>query len=724
MVMAWPRSRWMWFVYAPLALVLLLIIVLLVVIATFDWNRLKPTIDERVSAAIGRPFVIDGNLSVTWARERRAGGLAAWVPWPMLEARDVSIANPDWAKQPKFAELDAVRFRMEPLPLLWHHINIPTVYLVHPRIDLERDAQGRTTWDLKLAISEQPSTWKLELRAIGLDRGHIALDDAIDKMQAQIAVEPLQRAIAYNQIVAEQSSQAREEAGKTVGGDARKTLASETNDNSTTLRGTNAAYQFAWQAEGSYQGAPMHGKGKTGGVLALQQNDQPFPVQADIHAGDNHIAFVGTLTDPFHLAALDIRLWFSGTSMAKLYPLTGLTLPDTPPYATEGHLKGQIKPGDSHYTYDHFRGRVGGSDLEGDLAYDTGGPRPKLSGNVKSKLLQFTDLAPLIGGGSNAQKQERGDVTTQPSDKVLPVEPFRTDRWQAMDADINLSAASIVRDAALPIDTLSTHVVMDNAVLHLDPLSFDLAGGKVNGKLSVDGSKSPMQGTIKLGARHLKLKQLFPTFEPMRTSFGEINGDAVLNASGNSVSTLMGSSTGEVKLLMNDGAISKTLLETAGLNVGNIIIGKLFGDKTVKINCAASDLTATHGLYSTRLFVFDTEDAVIDISGTLNFANEQLNLDVRPHSKGLRILSLRSPLYVKGTLKNPDVGVQPGTLILRGGGAVALAVFAPVAALLPLVATSKGDPDNTCATVLEQMRGPSKSQPVPATAAPKGHTAQ
>jgi len=78
----------------------------------------------------------------------------------------------------------------------------------------------------------------------------------------------------------------------------------------------------------------------------------------------------------------------------------------------------------------------------------------------------------------------------------------------------------------------------------------------------------------------------------------------------------------------------------------------------------------------------------------------------------LRILSLRSPLYVKGTLKNPDVGVQPGPLILRGGGALALGVLAaPVAALLPLVATSKGEPDNTCATVLEQMRGASKARP-------------
>jgi len=537
-------------------------------------------------------------------------------------------------------------------------------------------------------------------------------------------MEALQRAIPYGDIVSQQSSDAREQASKTVGANAKTALAKDAGKQENEPGHTNAAYQFAFQAQGKYQGANVDGNGKTGGVLALQQTDEPFPIQADVHVGDTHIALVGTLTDPMNLAALDIRLWFSGSSMAKLYPLIGVTLPDTPPYATEGHLRANLKRGASHFSYDHFRGRVGGSDLEGDLAFDTGGARPKLSGTVRSQLLRFSDLAPLIGADSNAEKAQRGDATPTPSDKVLPVEPFRTERWRAMDADVNFSAAKIVRDTSLPINALQTHVVMDNGLLSLSPLNFDFASGKIDSNLRLDGSATPMKGDIKLKARHLKLKELFPNFAPMQTSFGEINGDAALNARGNSVSELMGTSTGELKLLMNDGAISKTLLETAGLNVANIVIAKLFGDKTVKINCAASDLTATNGLYQTQLFVFDTEDATIRVNGTVNFANEKLDLDVRPESKGLRIFSLRSPLYVKGTLKDPNVGVQPGPLILRGGGAVALGVLAtPIAALLPLVATSKGEQDNTCATVLEQMRGASKARPAPLPDKSKAATA-
>jgi uncharacterized protein involved in outer membrane biogenesis len=689
--------------------VLALVVVLLIVIATFDWNRLRPFINDKVSQAIGRPFAINGDLTLAWKRDRSGGWLASLLPWPQFTANAISIGNPAWAAQPQFARLDALHFRLSPLALLAHRIDVPSLQLVHPTVDLERDKASRATWTFSRPQGQTPSAWTLNLGTIGFDRGFITLDDAVSRVKLKVTVEPLQAAIPYEQIVAQQSTEAREQAAKTAGAAAKKVIAGRTTgeDHAEQVGHATAAtaYQFGWRAEGSYQGSPLDGHGKTGAVLALQKTSEPFPLQADVHIGDSHIALVGTLTDPMHLGALDVRLWFSGSSMAKLYPITGITLPDTPPYATEGHLKATLDRHGSRFDYRDFRGRVGGSDLAGSLVFVTGGKRPKLSGDLHSNLLQFADLAPLVGADSSAARQRRGDATAQPVGKLLPVEPFRTDRWQAMDADVNFSGARIVHGEALPIDTLSTHLVMNDGALYLDPLRFGLAGGSVSSHLTLDGSRAPMYGLLKLDARHLKLKQLFPTFAPMRTSFGEINGNVQLDARGNSIAALLGSANGNLKLLMNDGAISKTLLETAGLNVGNIIIGRLFGDKTVKINCAATDMAATDGVFDMRLFVFDTGDAVINVDGTINFATEKLDLDVQPHTKGFRVFSLRSPLYVRGTLKNPDVGVQKGPLLARGAGAVALGAVAAPVALLALIAPSHdNDGANTCRSVLQQLR--------------------
>lgn len=681
-------------------ILLVLIVAVILLVALFDWNRLKPYIDDKVSAAIGRPFVIQGDLTAAWQREPSEHGLRGWVPWPTFTARDVRIGNPSWTKQTQFAQLDALQLRISPLPLLLHHVYLPSVQLLGPQLDLEREIHGQANWLFTLPQSSTPSAWRVNLGSIGFDKGQIALDDAKERLNLQVTITPLQQALPYDQIVAQATQDARADVGHDVG----KVVDSNKTKPDASVNASHTSYQFAWTVSGHYQGTPVTGTGKMGAVLALQQTDQPFPIQARMHIGDSKIAWVGTLTDPVHLGALDLRVWFAGTSMAKLYPITGVALPETPPYATEGHLSAELHEHGSRFNYRDFRGRVGESDVGGNVQVVTGGARPKLSGDLHSQQLRFADLAPLIGADSQAEKQQRGDTTKQPTDKALPVETFRTDRLRAMDADVTFTAARIEHPSAIPINSLNTHVLLDNGLLQLNPLNMGVAGGTIESRIRIDGGAQPMHASLDLRARHLQLKQLFPTFQPMSTSFGEINGDTTLNAQGNSVAALLGGANGEVKLLMNDGAISKTLLETAGLNVANVVIGKLFGDKTVKINCAAANLAGSNGLFTSKLFVFDTLDAIINVDGTINFANEQLDLNVTPHTKGVRIFSLRSPLYVKGTLKNPDVGVHAAPLLLRGGAAVALGILVPPAALLALISPSHGDHANTCQQVLTTLR--------------------
>ncbi|HET7557747.1 MAG TPA: AsmA family protein, partial [Rhodanobacteraceae bacterium] len=170
-------------------------------------------------------------------------------------------------------------------------------------------------------------------------------------------------------------------------------------------------------------------------------------------------------------------------------------------------------------------------------------------------------------------------------------------------------------------------------------------------------------------------------------------------------------SDGEVKLLMDNGVVSKLLLEEAGLNLANIAALKLFGDKPEKINCVAADFDARDGVWRPRVFLFDTDDMTITVEGSINLSSERLDLTMHPHSKGVRVLSLRSPLYLRGTLKHPDAGVEKGPLLARGAGAAVLgAVAAPFAALAALIAPSH-EGDNRCAPLIAQMRQPAKAPP-------------
>ncbi|MFF7707675.1 AsmA family protein [Pseudomonas sp. NPDC007930] len=669
-----------------LAVLVLLIAALVVFIATFDWNRIKPTLNEKVSAALHRPFAINGDLAVQWAREPDEGGWRAWVPWPRFVAQDITLGNPDWAQTPQMASLKRIEFRLAPLPLLAQRVSIPRIDLSEPSAALFRLKDGRNNWTFDFGPKDpaaEPSKWVIDIGAIKFDKGHVTYNDQQLNTDADVIIDPLGKPIPFNDL-----------AGKT---EAAKRVSEQ--------GATAQDYAFGFKVTGHYKGMPLNGDGKIGGLLALQDAKQPFPVQARVSIAQTEAQVVGTLTDPRNLGALDLQLKLAGSSLGNLYPLTGVTLPDTPPYGTDGHLIAKLHdPAGASFRYEGFNGKIGNSDIHGDLGFVNGQPRPKLSGKLVSNQLLFADLAPLIGADSNQEQKARGGASKQPEGKVLPVEQFRTDRWRAMDADVEFTGKRIVKSEKLPFTDLYTHVVLDDGRLNLQPLSFGVAGGKLDARANLNGQATPLQARVQLTARGFQLKQLFPDFEPMRTSLGQLNGDADFAGTGNSVAALLGTSNGSLKLLINDGAVSRDLMEIAGLNVGNYVVGKIFGDKEVEINCAAADIGIKDGLASTNLFLFDTENAIIYIDGNANFKTEQLDMKVTPESKGFRFISLRSPLYVRGPFAKPSAGVQAVPLILRGAGMVALgAIVAPAAGLLALVAPSGGE-QNQCTPLLQQMQ--------------------
>ena len=211
--------------------------------------------------------------------------------------------------------------------------------------------------------------------------------------------------------------------------------------------------------------------------------------------GATSIELAGTLTDPMNLGALDLRLKLAGASLGNLYPLTGVTLPDTPPYSTDGHLIAKLHDAaGAKFTYEQFNGKIGGSDIHGDLTYVASQPRPKLSGALLSNQLLFADLAPLIGADSNAKQKARGGESKQPTDKVLPVEEFKTDRWRAMDADVEFTGKRIVHSEKLPFNDLYAHVILNDGQLNLQPLRFGVAGGKLDAQIRLNGHAAPLQG--------------------------------------------------------------------------------------------------------------------------------------------------------------------------------------------------------------------------------------
>lgn len=644
-----------------------LIALALVILSNLDWNRAKPWFDARVTEATERTFAIHGDLALSWQRPAlEQTGWRRWIPWPHLRATDVMLGNPEWAATgPEMARVRQIDFNVSPFLLFHKVLRVQSLILTEPRLVLEQDKKGRNNWTFPK--KEGGSAWSFDLQDISMVQGTVRYVDPAKRADIVARVDTL-------------------------------------NDGS-----------VEWKFNGGFNDEKLTGAARSGALLSLQAKGVSYPVEAKVRIGKTTITAKGTLTDPAHPSALDVKLDILGASMADLFPLSGVLLPETPKFSTEGRVVGTLGRGNMRLRYEKFKGKVGSSDIGGTLEYIQRKPRPVLRGDVTSNFLNLKDLGAVIGAGNDKKKQKTGEVK-QPPDKILPVSPFKTDRWGKMDVDVQFTGKKIIRSKNTPIDNLHTKVRMNNGVLSLAPLDFGMAGGRLSTELSIDGRANPAKAKMKISARNLKLKQLFPAVESMHASLGQVQGDAQLSATGNSFAALMASSNGEVKSLINEGTISKFILEAIGLNVGSMLVSKMFGDRQVRLDCMAADFKVSNGLMRPNIFIVDTDDATIKVDGDIDLGRERLNLTIHPESKGIRIISLRSPLYVKGTFKKPDVGVDKGAVALKAGAAVLLGtVAAPFAALLALTDPGPGQ-DSPCAMLLAQA----KEKPV---APPPGKTA-
>lgn len=634
--------------------VVALVVLLLALASALNWNRAKPWINDKVSAATGRSFAINGDLSFSWERPpEQQVGWRRFVPWPHIRAQDITLGNADWARTgPTMARLRQADVTVNPLALLTKTISVRTLVLDEGSVVLEKRKDGKNNWTFSKDEEDKPSEWQLALHALAIKKGNVRYVDPVKKADATARID-------------------------------------------TAPDGT-----VNFKLGGIFNDETVSGGGKAGGLLTLMERKVNYPVQALLKVGETTITADGSLTDPAHPSALDIKLKILGASMADLFPLSGLVLPETPKFSTEGRVVGMFRPNDIRVRYEKFMGKVGGSDIAGTLEYLHRNPRALLRGEVVSDTLKLSDLRAMVGTDENVNK--KSEEAKIPPGKVLPVSPFKTDRWRTMDVQVKFRGKKILRAEELPIDHLETNITMDNGVLSLEPLNFGIAGGRLTTELNIDGRGTPAKARMKISAKKLRLKELFPAVESMQASIGEINGDAELRGAGNSFGALLASANGEVKALISQGSFSKFILEAAGLNIASAVAAKLFGDHQVQLNCMAADFVVTEGVMQTRTFILDTADASIIADGNINFAEETLNLTLRPESKGVRIISLRSPLYVGGTFKHPDFGVNKGVVAAKAGAAAVLGIVAaPAAALLALINPGPGE-NVPCVTLLQQ----------------------
>ena len=625
-----------------------LLLGLALTVAGANWAR--GPIAQLVQQQTGRALQIQGDLHL---------GLG----WPMLrvQVQGLRFANPAWAQQPQLLEVDQADLQLDLRALLRGHLVLPMVAVGRPVVMLETAPDGRKSWLLDRAQSDTSTA--VQIGRLTLAEGRIGFDDPRRNTSLRLTVE---------------TAGQRPDAPR---------------PGPTSALGAPSDVLFT--ATGQWRGQPLQASGRGGSVLGLRDETLPYPLMLEGTVGATRLRADGRVTGLARWTAVDLQVALQGSSLAQLFPLLGVGLPETGAYATAGRL---LRTG-STWRYQGFSGKVGRSDVAGNLDVVLGGARPLLRGDIRSRLLDLPDLAPVIGLRLAATRAP-GTATDTPAAatpasaprRVLPDVPFRTDRWRVFDADLQLQAQHVVRAPAVPLDNATARLQLQDAVLTLDGLDIGVAGGQVTGSVVLDARQAEVQASAGLLARGVQLAQLFRVSDQARSSVGRIHGRIDLRGQGNSVGRMLGTADGALQLAVDPGRISRLLMEEMGLHLLEILQLKLTGDQAVALHCAVADFAVKDGVMTARHLALDTAVSSVAGSGQINLRQETLDLTLVPRTRATSLVALRGPIRLHGPLGAPQLQLDTPGILARGASAIALGLVNPLLALVPLVEAGKNAP--------------------------------
>ncbi|WP_340645123.1 AsmA family protein [Phenylobacterium sp.] len=614
----------------------------------FDWNYLRGPIGRFASAKTGREIVLAGDLRVH-----------AFSLKPSASVQGIRIGNPKWAGAGQTADIAKLDVQVKLLPLLVGQVVLLNLQLDQPSVDLLRDREGRATWDFSTGKKSNKPFRMPPIRRFVINDGHLKITDQKRKLVLNGEVN------------------ATEEMGR-------------------------AGRGFLMTGDGSLNGNKFLLRIQ-GGPLLNVDTRKPYPFDADIRSGATRVTAKGAIPKPFDLAQFSMNVTARGPDLGDLYDLTGVALPNTPPY----NLSGRLSRDEHLYKIENLGGRVGDSDLSGFISVETGEERPYLKADLRTRNLDFDDLAAIFGGVPSRKAGETVSAEQAAMGKqmaaqrrLLPDSTLNVTKIRSLDADVRYRVAAI-HDAMLPLRSGDVTVKLDHGLLSAIPLTLDLPQGKITGQAHLNARAATPVTDIDLRLSNARLEQLIPIKgEPLAGSFvGRIR----LKGAGNSVHRAAANADGEMLAVVPSGEIREAFAELLGINVTKGL-GLLFSKDqgAVPIRCGVAHFTARNGVLTADRIVFDTKPVLATGGGTINLDSETLDLRVQGHSKELRLVRLLSPITVKGPIMGPKVGIETGKVVAQGGVAAVLAsVINPLALLLPFVDPGLAK-DASCAALIAE----------------------
>jgi AsmA family protein len=520
---------------------------------------------------------------------------------PQLIAEQVSIGNPPWTPAGISAQIGKVTLVLQ-RPSVGHLFSIDRLELDNATLHLLRDSTGHANWQMKNP-DQQAGKGPPLIRSLSVSAARVHLEDAL-------------RHVNFEGTVSAQDAPAAQ-----------------------------GPPPLRIEGSGELNGKPvtleLHAD-----PLAGASRDKPYHFTFEEHSSGSRLTGSGFLLNAFDMKEFDATFAATGADLRDLYYLTGVTLLNTGPYK----LSGKLARRGTHSQVSELAVTFGQSDVRGSVSVERSGGHQTLDANLNSQLVRSVDLG-LRAAGREPQTAASAEALLLPDTMLDPAALRR------QDAAVNFQARR-VEVGRQELSSVSAKLTLQQGALAVTGLSAVLMGGKLSAHIKIDLRTDLPTAELDLKISELQIGQFNRKDSAPASMEGPLNLRVHVTGHGKSIHQVAASADGTVTATLQNGTIRDSLAELAGVDLHGLGLMLEKSKKETAVRCAVASFVAHEGTLTAQSLLLDTEPVLITGTGLVRFESETLDLALSGQPKKVRVLRLRAPIAIRGTLKHPTFAIQ------------------------------------------------------------------
>jgi uncharacterized protein involved in outer membrane biogenesis len=514
---------------------------------------------------------------------------------PRIEAEQVTIGNPSWTQPGVLAEIGKLTVTFA--PLFSHQSGLKLLKIDTAQLHFMRDSTGHANW--QRVDPDKSSGGPLPMiSALELAHSHLKLID--ERLHLDY-------------------------------------------DGDLSVVGPDSAQPLQMEGSGilNQRAVTFHLKGD---ALPSVAPDKPYAFEFDERSSGAHFTAHGSLPQPFDLGLVDAEFEAGGADLRDLYYLVGVSLPNTGTF----HLQGRMVRRGNDTDFDGIKAVSGQSDVEGHVSLTTQkNGRTLVHADLSSALLRLADVGLRAAG-----RDPHPDAPPKLFSDVQLITPLT----RRADATGKYSARRLLL-SRVEVSELSAPFTIERGLIEAPEVTGHLMGGNFVLHVDADANQTPARTRIEITLTNLHLAQMPHKAEPPPYE-GLLRLQIHAQGQGDSLHALAAGADGSLSARVLQGTIRASLAELAGIDLRGLGLTLTRSSREAPVPCAAADFAIHAGVMQLTRFFIDSERVFISGDGRVLLDPETLDLKLHGEPKGLRILRLKAPVLVQGTLLQPKFSVD------------------------------------------------------------------